>query len=103
MGPAHSLYTLAVQKPLCNVLRAAFTLAWWAIIMMINTSSQSDAVNRTIDIILKLWACITLFMTANLLKTLLAKMMALKFNKESHLIKMTEALTKVSMRSGGKA
>lgn len=39
--------------------------------------------------------CLTLFMTANLLKVLFAKMMARKFNQHSHYAKMHQALKRV--------
>ncbi len=47
-------------------------------------------------IILKLCACLLLFFTAELLKVLFAKMIAGKFNRESHVRKMQAALRKVS-------
>jgi hypothetical protein len=43
----------------------------------------------------QLWACVTLFMTANLIKVLLAKLLSSKFNKHSHLQKMHDSLRKV--------
>jgi hypothetical protein len=39
--------------------------------------------------------CLTLFMTANLLKVLFAKMMASKFNQHSHYEKMHQSLKRV--------
>ena len=90
-------FAYAVRKPLSNVIRALLALGWWALIMTVESQAQSSAVNTAYNIVLKLWACVTLFMTANLLKTLLAKMMALKFNQESHLTKMYDSLKKVGM------
>ena len=55
---------------------------------------QSSGVKDAFNIVLKVWACVTLFMTANLLKTLLAKMLSSKFNKESHMQKIQDSLVK---------
>ncbi len=58
------------------------------------SSAQNDSVKNAIQFVLKLWACATLFMTAALLKTLLAKLLASKFNKESHSQKIQDCLVK---------
>jgi small-conductance mechanosensitive channel len=58
------------------------------------TGEQSDGAIKAYDIILRIWGCITLFMVGNLLKVLLGKILALKFNKESHLNKMYTTLKK---------
>lgn len=47
------------------------------------------------NVVLKLLGCLTLFMTANLLKVFFAKMVASKFNQASHYTKMQEALKRV--------
>lgn len=44
---------------------------------------------------MQVWACITLLMTANLLKTLIAKLLSSKFVRESHLVKMQQSIKKV--------
>ena len=59
-----------------------------------DNDAQSNAALGAIYFVLRVWACITLFMTANLLKTLIGKILALKFNKESHLAKMCATLKK---------
>jgi hypothetical protein len=83
-----------LQRPLANVLRAALALGLWALMMTVATQNQDAAVRDAIHVILQLWACVTLFMTANLLKTLLAKLVASKLNKASHQQKMHDSLTK---------
>lgn len=55
---------------------------------------QDAGVKNAIVVVLKIWACVTLFMTANLIKTLLAKLLASKFNKESHARKIQDSLIK---------
>lgn len=87
-------FAYAVRAPLANVLRAALALAWWAIMMTAFSENQSRAATNAYIIILKLWGCVVLFMTANLLKRLLAKMLASKFNKKSHMESMTDSLKK---------
>lgn len=87
-------FAYAIRRPLRNVLRAVVALGWWALMMTVATENQNATVTNAYDIVLKLWACVTLFMTANLLKTLLAKMLALKFNQESHLTRMYDSLKK---------
>jgi hypothetical protein len=79
---------------LANVLRAILALGWWALAMTAWTTSQDSGVKEAFQVVLKIWACVTLFMTANLLKTLLAKMLSSKFNKESHIQKIQDSLVK---------
>lgn len=55
---------------------------------------QDQGVKDAIQIVLKVLACITLFMTANLIKTLMAKLLSSKFNKERHARKIQESLVK---------
>jgi hypothetical protein len=83
-----------LQRPLANVLRAGLALGWWALAMTAWSTSQDSGVKEAFQVVLKIWACITLFMTANLLKTLLAKMLSSKFNKESHIQKIQDSLVK---------
>ena len=83
-----------MQRPLANVIRAALALGMWALAMMGWNHEQDAGVKQAFIAVLKVWACITLFMTANLLKTLLAKMMSSKFNKESHMQKIQDSLLK---------
>lgn len=83
-----------LQRPLANVLRAVLALGWWALAMTAWTTSQDSDIKEAFQVVLKIWACVTLFMTANLLKTLLAKMLSSKFNKESHVHKIQDSLVK---------
>jgi len=83
-----------LQRPLANVLRSALALGWWALVMTAWTTSQDSDIKQAFQIVLKIWACVTLFMTANLLKTLLAKLLSSKFNKESHIQKIQDSLVK---------
>lgn len=88
----HALYfSSGLQYPLRNVIRAALTLGWWALIMTVETKEQSDDVNRAYNIVLRIWACVTLFMVANLIKRMIAKMLALRYNKAQHLDRLTDA------------
>uniref|UniRef100_A0A1D2ACS5 EF-hand domain-containing protein n=3 Tax=Auxenochlorella protothecoides TaxID=3075 RepID=A0A1D2ACS5_AUXPR len=87
-------FAYAVRRPLSNVLRAALGLAWWAGMMTIGAGAQPSNLNTAYTIILRVWACITLMMTANLLKTLIAKLLSSKFVRESHLAKMQQSIKK---------
>lgn len=53
---------------MANVIRAALALGWWALMMLAWSGNLNTNLSSAYDIILKLWACVTLFMTANLLK-----------------------------------
>ena len=89
-------YLVLLQKPMRNVIRALLALGWWALMMTVNyKGEQSPSALSAYKIILKLWACVTIFMVGCLATTLLGKFLALKFNKESHLTKMYSALKKV--------
>ncbi|KDD72362.1 hypothetical protein H632_c3454p0, partial [Helicosporidium sp. ATCC 50920] len=87
-------FAYGVRRPLANVVRAALALAWWAGMMSIGMDSWNSAWQTAYYVILRLWACVTLFMTANLLKALLAKILGSKFNRASHLEKMNASIKK---------
>lgn len=55
---------------------------------------QDTDVAKAYRLVLRIWTCVTLFMLASLIKTLIAKILALKFNKQSHLKKIQESLRK---------
>ncbi len=74
-------FTYACKGPLRWVMRFLALTILWACMMTINTDRQLDKVNEVYDIILKVIGCITLFFTANLLKRLAAKSLALNLNK----------------------
>ena len=94
----HALYFSAgLQYPLRNVIRSALAVGWWALIMTVKTQNQEKDVTKAYNIVLRIWACVTLFMTANLLKRMLAKMLALRYNKSQHLDRLTDAERKESI------
>lgn len=70
-------------------------LVLWALMMLVETGDQNASINSVYDIILKILACFTLFLFANLLKRLIAKLMALKFTNSNQKQKMERALKKV--------
>ena len=61
-----------------------------------NENSHVKNVFRTLA---RLLGCLLLFFFANVLKTLVAKIMASHFHKEAHFEKMQEALQKVSSKA----
>jgi len=69
-------------------------LVLWALMMLVETGDQNASINSVYDIILKILACISLFLCANLLKRLIAKLMALKFTNANQKQKMERALKK---------
>ncbi len=85
-------FAYAVRRPLAAVVRAAGALGLWAIIMQIDDSGAPGAYRDAVDFVTKLWGCVTLAMTANLLKVLLAKLLASKLNRERQWARMNEAL-----------
>ena len=89
-----------LQRPMANVLRAAMTTGWWALMMTAFSSDLDSTLLKWYNNVLKVLGCLTLFMTANLLKVLFAKIMASKFNQASHYTKMQDALKRVG-GSGG--
>lgn len=70
-------------------------LVLWALMMLVETGDQNASINSVYDIILKILGCFTLFLFANLLKRLFAKLMALKFTNSNQKQKMERALKKV--------
>ena len=62
--------------------------------MTIGTGAQLDKINEVYDYILKAIGCVTLFFTANLLKRLAAKSLALNLNKGKNQLKLEAALRK---------
>jgi len=85
------------QSPLRNVVRAALALGWWALMMTVSPGREDPAFVQVYRVVLRLWACVTLFMTANLIKTLLAKVLATNFNRGTRYQRMKEALKKVRL------
>lgn len=58
------------------------------------SSAQNASVKGAVQVVLKVWACVTIFMCASLLKTLLAKLLSSKFNKASHSQRIQDCLVK---------
>ena len=83
------------------MLRAAMTTGWWALMMTAFSSDLDSTLLKWYNNVLKVLGCLTLFMTANLLKVLFAKIMASKFNQASHYTKMQDALKRVGGSSVG--
>jgi hypothetical protein len=85
-------WAYAARRPLAHWLRAALALGWWALMTQVARGPQDAAVERATLIVLRAWGCVTVAMTANLLKVLLAKALAAKLSRESHLAKIHETL-----------
>lgn len=85
-------YCYAVRRPMSNVIRAGLTTGWWALMMTSFADSLDNSLLRAYQIVLKLLGCLTLFVTADLLKVLFAKMLSSKFNQHAHFAKMHQAL-----------
>ncbi|KAI3438435.1 hypothetical protein D9Q98_000866 [Chlorella vulgaris] len=85
-------YFYAIRRPMANVLRAGLVTLWWFLIMTAFAGDMNSTLKNWYENVLRLWGCLTLFMTANLLKVLFAKMLSSKFNAHSHYEKMHQAL-----------
>lgn len=88
------LFDTVMQKPLRRFLRVALITPLFVGCFYSKdlTNSHVKDVFRTLC---RLLGCLLLFTFANVLKTLLAKIMASHFHKEAHFEKMQEALQKV--------
>lgn len=58
-------------------------------------ANDGAGVKKAYDIMVRLLGCGILFFFANVLRTLIAKLMSTHFHKEAHFKKMQEALQKV--------
>lgn len=87
-------FAYATKGPLRWVMRALALTILWALMMTVATGAQNSTVNTVYDYILKALGCVTLFFTANLLKRLAAKSLALNLNKGKQQYKLEAALTK---------
>ena len=87
-----------LQKPLRRFLRVALLTP-----LFIGCFYSKDLANGHVKDVFRtlcrLLGCLLLFTFANVLKTLLAKIMASHFHKEAHFEKMQEALQKVGDHS----
>ena len=87
-------FAYATKGPLRWVMRSLALTILWALMMTVGTGRQNSEVNTVYGYILKVLGCITLFFTANLLKRLAAKSLALNLNKGKQQYKLEAALTK---------
>lgn len=95
MTVVNALYfAYALRKHIRWVMRALNIFLCWTLMMTIQTQAQDKGVNQVYEWIARVLGCIIVFTLGNLLKRLLAKMMALKFHATSHHAKMTESLRK---------
>ncbi|KAL4438254.1 hypothetical protein ABPG77_010615 [Micractinium sp. CCAP 211/92] len=97
---AYLFYIWTVRRPLAWVVRAGLLLGSWAACLYDpaygdpDESAAQSRFQRAYIIIVKILSCVLLFTVAELLKVLVAKMIASKFNRESHVKKMRAALKK---------
>ncbi|KAI8111519.1 hypothetical protein M9435_004019 [Picochlorum sp. BPE23] len=95
MTVVNALYfAYALRKHIRWVMRALNIFLCWTLMMTIQTQAQDSGVNQVYEWIARLLGCVIVFTLGNLVKRLLAKMMALKFHATSHHSKMTESLRK---------
>ena len=87
-------FAYATKQPLKWVMRFLALTIVWALLMTVETESQLEKINEAYDYILKVLGCITLFFTANLLKRLAAKALALNLHTGKQQYKLEAALTK---------
>lgn len=89
---------LLLQKPLRRFLRVALLIPLFVGCFYTKFNDQSSHVRSVFRTLTRLLGCLLLFFFANVLKTLVAKIMASHFHKEAHFEKMQEALQKVQPR-----
>ena len=87
-------FAYATKQPLKWVMRFLALTIVWALLMTIGTDSQLEKINQAYDYVLKILGCLTLFFTANLLKRLAAKALALNLHTGKQQYKLEAALTK---------
>lgn len=97
MAYMHLKYYFAppLQKPLRRFLRVALMTPLF-VGCFYSKNFTNYHVKDVFRTLCRLLGCLLLFTFANVLKTLLAKIMASHFHKEAHFEKMQEALQKVS-------
>ncbi|KAL3160440.1 hypothetical protein ABBQ32_010760 [Trebouxia sp. C0010 RCD-2024] len=86
-------YTVGTRKPLRRFLRVALMTPLFVGCFYSKDFSNTN-VRDVFKTLCRLLGCLLLFTFANVLKTLLAKIMASHFHKEAHFEKMQEALQK---------
>ena len=88
-----------LQKPLRRFLRVALLIPLFAGCFY-TKDNENTHVQNVFRTLARLLGCLLLFFFANVLKTLVAKIMASHFHKEAHFEKMQEALQKVCAMEG---
>lgn len=83
-----------LQKPLARFLRACLILPVF-VGCFVGRAHDGAGIQKAYSYMVKLLGCAILFFFANVLRTLVAKMMSTHFHKEAHFKKMQEALQKV--------
>ena len=86
--------SITLQKPLRRFLRVALITPLFVGCFYTKNVTNSH-VKDVFQTLSRLLGCMLLFFFANVLKTLVAKIMASHFHKEAHFEKMQEALQKV--------
>ncbi|WPT11799.1 Mechanosensitive ion channel protein 8 [Picochlorum sp. SENEW3] len=85
-------YTYASRKWVKWLLRSTFVLIFWACFMLIGSSNESQAVQITCDIILKILGCVSLFLLAVLLTCLLVKSLSMTYLGRNQRARMETSL-----------
>jgi hypothetical protein len=88
-----------LQKPLRRFLRVALLIPLF-VGCFYTKDNENTHVKNVFRTLARLLGCLLLFFFANVLKTLVAKIMASHFHKEAHFEKMQEALQKVCAMEG---
>jgi len=87
-------YAYSCRHQIRWINRSLLILVTWACMMRIATSAQSAGLNHAYNIITRLLGCVVLVCTANLIKRVLALMMAVGYYDTSHYDTMRDALRK---------
>ena len=97
--PSALYYTYALRKQVKWLLRSLSVLVLWACMMLIEDGDQSQGVNTTYEVILRVLGCLSLFLTGNLLKRLFAKLMTSSFTGSNQKARMETALKQEKLLS----
>lgn len=84
----------ALQKSVSRCLRACLALLLF-LVAFADGREREEYVQLAWASVVKLLICLILFSVANVVKTLLAKLLSSHFHKRAHFDKMQDALTKV--------
>lgn len=85
-----------MQSPATTLLRALLLIPLF-VTFFAAAASRSTEAQQAYTFVLKALACLVLFAAGNLLKTLLAKLLASHFHRRAFFDKMQDALQKVSL------